>query len=161
MDYSKSEFIGNYLRQQSQACAPISTSPPSLAGSSSSHQIIVASEQISLEEFKEFVKKYVEIDNWLKKARDLCKEKRKQRDQLSEVITKFMLRYDIDDLNSSFGKISCKVKKVKAPISQKGIKEKISDYFKENDAQGRDVIQKVFEERPVVEKVSLRRLKIS
>jgi hypothetical protein len=135
--------INNYLEQQ---------------------QSLVVTEQTSLEEFREYVKKYIELDTWIKKAQEVLKEKKKQKDKLSEVITKFMLKYDIEDLNvKSAGKIVCKVRQVKKPVSQKDIKTKLTDYYKnENEVdKGNQIIQKVFEERPMIEKASLRRIKIT
>jgi hypothetical protein len=75
-----------------------------------------------------------------------------------------MLKYDIEDLNvKSAGKIVCKVKQVKKPVSQKDIKTKLTDYYKnENQVdKGNQIIKKVFEERPMVEKASLRRIRIT
>jgi len=129
---------------------------------STSRELVVNNNaSMSLEEFKEHVKRYMEIDNWIKKAQDIMKEKKKQKLELSEIITKFMIRYDIDDLNSKFGKISCKTKHIKAPISQKKIKEKISEYYRDNTNECHQLIKTVFDDRPVVEKTSLRRIKIT
>jgi hypothetical protein len=117
---------------------------------------------LSLDEFRDHVRKYIELDTWIKKAQEVLKDKKKQKDRLSEIITKFMIKYDIEDLNvKSAGKIVCKVRQVKKPVSQKIIKEKISDYFKNDESQCQSIIKKVFEEQPLVEKASLRRIKIT
>jgi hypothetical protein len=153
-----SALLGNYLKQQS-SIAGGSKAPSAIGDNDSS---LAVPENITLEDFKEYVRKYIELDTWIKKAAEILREKKKNRDKLSETITKFMIRYDIEDLNvSNAGKIRCKIRQVKQACSQKIIKEKITDYFKEDTNQCREIIQKVFNERPVVEKASLRRIKIT
>lgn len=159
---NRNDMIGNYLRQQSALAVSNASQSSSVPPINNSQDIIVVPpENISLEEFKEYVKKYLELDNWLRKAQEVFREKKKAKDKLSEIITNFMIRYDIDDLNSKFGKISCKVKKVRQPVTQKNIKDKITDYFKDKPTECQNIIQTVFEDRPVVEKVSLRRLRVT
>ena len=129
-----------------------------------SQELVVSSQgsNMSLSDFKEIVKKYMELDNWLKKAHEVSKEKKKQKAALSEVITKIMIENNIDDLNTTFGKIPCKVKQVKEPISQSKIKEKITDYYKENKEDANKLITVVFDkDRQMLEKTSLRRVKIT
>lgn len=164
---SRQDMIGNYVRQQSQAAAALQMQHQQQQQATGSGaevgggELMVLPENITLEEFRTYVKKYLELDNYIKKAREIVREKRKQKDKLSEVISKFMIKFNIEDLKTKDGCIRCKVGYVKAPVNQKAIKEKITDYFKNNENECKEVIHKVFEEREKVEKVSLRRLKIS
>ena len=147
------QMVETYLKQQQQL-----SGPPSVA----SDTLVVYNkdvpEDISLEEFKNYVKKWLEYDNFIKKAQVLIKEKKQSRDMLSAIITKFMCKYNIEDLNTKEGRIRCKTLMVKTPVSQKTIKEKIINFFG-ND--GNNVLSKIYEDREKVEKVSLRRLKIT
>jgi hypothetical protein len=146
------QMVETYLKQQQQL-----SGPPSIASDS----LVVYNnvpEDISLDEFKNYVKKWLEYDNFIKKAQALIKEKKKSRDMLSTVITKFMCKYDIEDLNTKEGRIRCKTLMVKEPVSQKMIKEKIVNFFG-ND--GNTVLTKIYEDRQKIEKTSLRRLKIT
>lgn len=118
-------------------------------------------ENISIEDFSNLVKKWIEIDNWLKKTQETAKQKRKQKDKLSEVITHYMCKYNIEDLNTSEGKIRCKVRYVKSGLNQKMVKQRITELFKDNEQKGDAIISKIFDEREKVERVSLRRLKIT
>ena len=118
-------------------------------------------ENITLEEFKKYVEKWLELDNFVKKAQDVIRQKKKARDDLSKVITMFMCKYNIEDLNTKEGRIRCKVATSKAPISQKVIKQRITDYFGVNEEQKQAIINKIYEEREEREKVTLRRLKIT
>ena len=118
-------------------------------------------ENISIEDFSNLVKKWIELDNWIKKSQELTRQKRKQKDKLSSVITHYMSRYNIEDLNTSEGKIRCKVRLVKSGVNQKVIKEKINEILKDNADTCNTLLTKIFEERDKVEKISLRRIKIT
>lgn len=139
MENEKNTRLNSYLQQQQ----------------SSTTLAIV--DEITLEEFKNFVKKWLEVDAYIKKAQDLVKEKKKQRNKIAEVITKFMSKYNIEDLNTKEGRIRCKTTYIKASVTQKEMKEKITKLIPERS----DIVQKIYEDRPKKEKVSLRRLKIS
>lgn len=116
---------------------------------------------ISLEEFKGLVKQWIDCDNFIRRARELTREKRKLRDELNTTITRFMLQYNIEDLNTKEGRIRCKARTVKAPLSTKTVKGRLDEYFKNDDHKREDVLHKVFEERETVQRVALRRLKIT
>jgi len=118
-------------------------------------------ENITLEEFKKYVEKWLEYDNFVKKAQEVIRQKKKSRDDLSKIIIMFMCKYNIEDLNTKEGRIRCKVATSKAPISQKVVKQRITDYFGSNESQKQDIINKIYEEREEREKVTLRRLKIT
>ena len=137
--------------------------PPSPPPSTTAVVQVTAEEGMpnSLEQFKEYVRAWLELDNTIKKAQKFIKEKRTQRDQLSNAISRFMCKYDIEDLHTKEGRIRCKVMQVKAPVNQKVVKEKISNMFNGDAEKSQEILKKIYEERDVVEKVSLRRLKIS
>lgn len=118
-------------------------------------------DNISIDDFTNLVQKWIEIDNWIKKSQELAKQKRKQKDKLGEVITHYMTKFNIEDLNTSEGKIRCKVRYVKSGVNQKIVKEKIAELLKDNEETCNTLITKIFEEREKVEKVSLRRIKIT
>jgi hypothetical protein len=122
---------------------------------------VTVNENITLEEFREYVKKWLELDNMIKKAQEAIKERKKIRDKLSQIITAFMCKYNIEDINTKEGRIKCKVTAGKTPINQKVIKQKITDYFSDDQEKQMEIISKIFEDREKVEKVSLRRLKIT
>jgi hypothetical protein len=154
------QLMENYLKQQQSADVADATS----VTSENPNPLVLYNEvpeNISLEEFKNFVKKWLEYDNFIKKAREIIKEKKKLRDKLSETITKFMCKYNIEDLNTKEGRIRCKTLTVKPPVSQKVVKQRITDYFKGDENRQKEIITKIYEDRETVEKVSLRRLKIT
>lgn len=160
----KKQLLNTYLsQQQSNQNQPHAT--PSVISENNENALVlyndIVPENLSLDEFKVYVKKWFEYDNFIKKAKELIKEKRQARDKLSTVISKFMCKYELEDINTKDGRIRCKTTTVKAPVSQKVVKEKISDYFKGNENQKNDILHKIYDDREQVEKVSLRRLKIT
>jgi hypothetical protein len=118
-------------------------------------------DNISIEDFTTLVQKWIELDNWLKKSQNILKEKRKQKDKLKEVITHYMSKYNIEDLNTSEGKIRCKMQYVKSGVNQKVVKSKIAEFMRDNEDQCNALITKIFNDREKVEKMSLRRIKIT
>ena len=122
--------------------------------------IIVASniDDISLQEFKELVSKWLECDNFIKKVKQEIKEKTKHKNELMSIITTFMSKYQIDDLNTPQGKISYKKTHVKKPKSSKAIKEQVMSCVG-GDPQAKEQIERIYKDCEKVEKVSLRRSK--
>lgn len=139
----------------------VQVSAPSVSSQPTANIMAELPDNISIEDFSTLVKKWIEIDNWLKKSQEIMKEKRKQKDKLKEVITHYMTKYNIEDLNTSEGKIRCKVQYVKSGVNQKLVKEKIVDLLKDDETTRNTLLQKIFEERQKVEKMSLRRIKIT
>lgn len=122
----------------------------------------VMSESINealLQEFKDNVKRWLELDNQLKRLAAAAKERRKKKNEINNKILEFMSKFNIEDLNTKEGIIRYKKSYVKEPLSQKTIKTKLEELFKDQpDIFER--IDKIFTDRGKVEKLSLRRLKI-
>lgn len=150
-----SEQVRSYSHpQQSSSLAPLPEKETALV-------LYDVPENISLEEFKNYVKKWIEYDNFIKKAKQVIKEKKKIRDELNKVIIKFMCKYNIEDINTKEGRIRCKTSVVKPAVTQKVVKQRISDYFKDNENKKEEILHKIYEQQEQVERVSLRRLKIT
>ena len=112
-----------------------------------------------LEEFKDNVQAWMDLDNQLKRLEAASKQRKTKKKELNEKILDFMAKYNIEDLNTKQGVIRYKKVFVKEPLSQKIIKERLSDLFKD-DQTNYEKIEKIFTDRGKVEKQSLRRLKL-
>lgn len=170
MNPSKMSHMEHYLRQQqahtlqSHARQQQVVQQQAPTQQSDANQLVMpyeAKETITMEEFKNCVKKWFDTDNYVKRAQQIIKEKRKEKNQLSEVIMKFMNKYNIEDLNTKEGRIRCKNVYVKAPVSKDVVKQCISDFFPNDEGKKEEIIHKIYENREKVEKKTLRRLKIS
>ena len=112
-----------------------------------------------LEEFKDNVQAWMDLDNQLKRLEAASKQRKTKKKELNEKILDFMAKYNIEDLNTKQGVIRYKKVFVKEPLSQKIIKERLSDLFRD-DQTNYEKIEKIFTDRGKVEKQSLRRLKL-
>jgi hypothetical protein len=114
----------------------------------------------SLQEFKDQVKTWIELDIIIKRLQLAIKERKKVKDGLNEKILKFMICNNIEDLNTKSGIIRYKKTKTKAPLSQKKLKEKFHNVFESNDKLIKK-IDEIFDDRDVKEKTSLKKINFS
>jgi hypothetical protein len=110
-----------------------------------------------LEEFKQQVKVWWELDTAIKRLQIAVRERKKAQAVMNAKILDFMQRYRVEDLNTKEGVLRYRTAYVKAPLSQKNIREKLTEYFN-RDPNALNILKKVFEDREQVEKVSLRRI---
>ena len=115
--------------------------------------------EVLLDEFKKDVQDWMNIDNQMKRLEVALKERRTKKKDLNLKILDFMGRFNIEDLNTKEGIIRYKKTYVKEPLSQKIIKEKLLDIFK-NDKENSERVEKIFTNREKIEKTSLRRINI-
>jgi hypothetical protein len=115
-------------------------------------------DQAVLEEFKNQVRLWVEIDNSISKLRSAIKERNNVKKQLTDKVLMFMAKYNIEDLNTKDGsRLRYKVTQVKQPLTAKVIKERLAENF--DNIQTTDDLETQIFTTGKVEKVSLRRLK--
>ena len=110
----------------------------------------------SLQQFRQYVTGWIELDNMIKKLQATLKEKRELKDKVSARIMEFMTRHDVEDVNMRDVKLRYKVVHSKTSLTQKQIKERLME--KMPDAH--QVVEEAFQERAVVERPTLRRLKV-
>jgi hypothetical protein len=112
-----------------------------------------------LDEFKQNVKSWLDLDNQLKRLAAASRERRQKKTDINLKILEFMGKFNIEDLNTKDGIIRYRKTFVKEPLSQKTIKTKLEELFKDDD-ENFERIGKIFTDRGKVEKTSLRRLKL-
>ena len=146
-----SDRMADYLQQQSESVGPRRVE----------QALVHAPDNQALEEFKQHVKVWIELDNQVKKLQSLIKEKKAVQKMLTEKILAFMSHYNIEDLNTKDGKLRYKVVQVKPSVRQGTIKQKIKDFFSEDQHMAEKVMHAVFESNSVVpvQKPQLKRLK--
>lgn len=122
-------------------------------------QMTESMNELMLEEFKKNVQSWMLIDNQMKRLAAASKQLKVKKKDMNEKILDFMARYNIEDLNTKEGIIRYKKTYVKEPLTQKLIKEKLNEIFKDSDSN-LEKINEIFNNRGKVEKTSLRRLKL-
>lgn len=125
---------------------------------SSSTELIQGITPEKLAEFKQQVKTWNEMDVIIKRLQCATKERKKIQQTLNDKILRFMISYGIEDLNTKDGTIRCKTSKIKVPMSQKNIKDKLLTTFQNNEKITKK-INDIFDNRDSKEKVSLKKLK--
>lgn len=115
--------------------------------------------ELMLEEFKKNVQNWMTYDNQMKRLAAASKQLKQKKKELNEKILDFMSKYNIEDLNTKEGVIRYKKTYIKQPLTQKLIKERLNDIFKDNETD-LERINEIFNNREKVEKTSLRRLKL-
>ena len=87
-----------------------------------------------LQTFKGNVGKWLELDEKIaileKQARELKKIRNKE---LEPEITKFMVKFNITDLNTNTGKLRCNERNTKKPINKINIRENLSKIIAESE----------------------------
>ena len=112
--------------------------------------------QFCKEKFKENVKEYLDIDDQIKALNKAVKARRDKKKKLSEYILKLMKQFEIDNMNTSNGKLIYSVSKSKEPLSKKNLLTTLNLYYNNND-KATEVSKYIMENRPVKERVTLRR----
>lgn len=110
-----------------------------------------------MEEFKSQVRLWMELDSQIKRLTQEVRERKKVQNEMHQRILSFMARYNIEDLNTQHGVLRFKRTVVKAPLSQKSIKEKLLDKLGKNP-EAASLIEGVFSDRGKREKTTLRRI---
>jgi hypothetical protein len=133
-------------------------SNPQLCQTGAENDIVEVIDEAIFEEFKQNVKTWMDIDTQIKRLQGAITLRRKMQSDLNEKILRFMNDHNIEDLNTREGVLRYKTSNVKAPLTQKAIKEKISEKFKDTpDVVGK--IMDVFNDRELKARSSLRRIK--
>lgn len=144
MDSEKKQQIEKYIKQQQMVIYDESQSG-----------------DLSMEDFKLCIKRWFELDNYLKRAQEVLKEKRAEKNKLSDIIMKFMCKHNIEDLNTKEGRIRCKNTYVKAPINKQLVQQRIADFFVHDENKQKEILYKIYDDREKVEKTTLRRIRIT
>ena len=119
----------------------------------------VVPDNLSLDEFKNDVRTWIELDNSIRRLQAAIKERRAAKKLLTDRVMQFMGRYNIEDLNTSDGRLRYRVSFVRAPLSHSAIKERIEKYFSADVNAARELNGVVFGNRERSEKTCLSRLK--
>ncbi len=141
-------IINSYLSQQATADQP---------NPKYEIQVVDAPSQDELDDFKNHVRIWMEVDNSIKKMQTAIKERNVAKTMLSQKILTFMAKFNIEDLNTKEGVLRYRVTQVKAPISQTAIKTKLTENY-DPRLTADELSSKIFDNRQVMEKHSLRRI---
>ncbi len=105
--------------------------------------------------FKEKVKVWLELDEKINELNKQSRELKKKRDkELEPEITKFMVTFNISDLNTGNGKLKCNTRNTKKTLNKINIRENLAKVI--NDIEKVDqAMDLIMNNREVVTKYKL------
>ena len=106
--------------------------------------------------FKTNALKYLNIDNEIKKLKNIINEKKKEKDKLKLFILQFMNKNKLKDLNTQDGKLKYTITKSKKPLNKIFINKTISEYLKD-EVKAKELTELLYKKREQVQKIDLRR----
>ena len=113
-----------------------------------------------LEDFKTQVKTWLSIDEEIASYETKIKELKKlKKKTLEPQITKFMVDYNISDLNTEKGKIRCNERNRKNPLNKTNIRENLSQVIND-DSQIEQAMQLIMNNREIIKTYVLTKPKI-
>ena len=120
----------------------------------------------ALDEFKNQVRMWMELDGSIKQLQQLQRERRLYKKQLTDKILEFMARHNIDDLNSNNGRLIYKTSYVKTPLPQSVIRQRVETALNNettlNPERSLTITSTVFNrDRTQRASLSLRKLQVS
>ena len=113
-----------------------------------------------LEDFKTQVKTWLSIDEEIASYETKIKELKKlKKKTLEPQITKFMVDYNLSDLNTEKGKIRCNERNRKKPLNKTNIRENLSQVIND-DTQIEQAMQLIMNNREIIKTYVLTKPKI-
>jgi len=107
-----------------------------------------------LEEFKKLVHQWLSYDDDLKQLKKAEKEINDAKKALTEPIMAFMAKNNIEDCNTTNGKLKYSVSQVKKPINRQYLMDKISNYMN-NSKKAEELTVFLYDNRETEQKVNL------
>ena len=112
-----------------------------------------------LQYFKEKVKHWLKIDKQVSDLENQIKEIKKAKKELMPEITKFMVQYNITDLNTEDGKLRCSERKTKSTLNKNYIKLELEKALGENNDKIGDCMDNILNNRSIKITHILRKVK--
>ena len=112
--------------------------------------------QFYKENLQSSVKEYLSLDDQIKALNKASKERRDRKKKLSESILSLMKQFEINNMNTSNGKLVYSVTKTKEPLNRKSLTRTLNIYFGSSD-KANELSKFVMENRKQIEKFKLKR----
>lgn len=112
-----------------------------------------------LQYFKEKVKHWLAIDKQVSDLENQIKDIKKVKKELMPEITKFMVQYNISDLNTETGKLKCSERKTKSTLSKNYIRIELEKALGENSDKIDSCMNHILNNREIKTTYVLRKIK--
>ena len=113
-----------------------------------------------LQYFKEKVKHWLMIDKQVSELENQIKDIKKSKKEIMPEITKFMVQYNISDLNTESGKLRCSERKTKSTLSKNYIRIELEKALGDQSDQIDSCMENILNNREIKTTYVLKKLKI-
>ena len=113
----------------------------------------------NVDELKQIVRNYLHINKQIKEKQAEVKSMRTRKKILEEKICEFMQQHQIEDINSSSGRINLKIRENFKSLSQKKTITSIQDFYRSDSKTAENLINYLLNTREKKQTKSLRILK--
>lgn len=112
-----------------------------------------------LQYFKEKVKHWLMIDKQVSDLENQIKDIKKTKKEIMPEITKFMVQYNISDLNTESGKLRCSERKTKSTLSKNYIRIELEKALGDQSEQIDSCMENILNNREIKTTYVLKKLK--
>jgi hypothetical protein len=111
----------------------------------------------SKEQLSSNIKKWIQLDKEMKMLQKELKERKKKKNELTDVLVDIMKKNEIDCVDISDGKIMYTQSNIKSPINKKHLLDSLDKYFADNESVPTDeIVQFILENRTISLKENIR-----
>jgi hypothetical protein len=114
-----------------------------------------------LDEFKKCLDAWIELDNVIRRLQDMVREKKALKNEMQARITAFMSKHNVEDVDRKEASLRYRVVKSKKPPTKTDIKQRLLAHYEGDRTAADGLALKLFECRGVVERPTLRRVRVS
>ena len=110
------------------------------------------------EKFVNSIKKWVELDDKMRKIKENLKELTNQKKDFEIVILEEFEKLDTPVIAITDGKLRRNISKTQTPIKKDLIQKALLEYLKD-ETKTKEIIENMMKSRPIIEKINLKRTK--
>jgi hypothetical protein len=110
------------------------------------------------EKFVNSIKKWVDLDDKMRKLKDDLKELTSQKKDFEVVILEEFEKLDTPVIAITDGKLRRNISKTQTPIKKDLIQKALLDHLKD-EIKTKEIIENMMKSRPVIERINLKRTK--
>lgn len=102
------------------------------------------------------IKEWIQIENELKELQKAAKERRQRKKELTTILVNVMRENEIDCFDVNDGKLMYTKNNVKSTLSKKTLLSSITNYFKDDPVQAKQLSDFIMQQRESKVKESIR-----
>lgn len=118
----------------------------------------MAEENQITEKFVNSIKKWVELDDKMRKIKENLKELTSQKKDFEVVILEEFEKLDTPVIAITDGKLRRNISKTQTPIKKDLIQKALLEYLKD-ETKTKEIIENMMKSRPIIERINLKRTK--